>query len=235
MQKSNESYYSWKFRITLWLLFVVCRLLMMTWRIRVVGMDKRRKAIAENPRGSFVLATWHENAIAGVLSHPGQGIAVLCSQSKDGEIVAYIASRIGLKAVRGSSSRGGREARDDMIDLLRSGTSAAVTIDGPRGPRRKAKPGIVDVARKSGAAIVPITCIAKDCWTLSKTWDKTKIPKPFSKLLVHYGEPRFVSVDCEGEDFEQVCTVTSQTLDREDEMVRVNFDALWAKGKSFSA
>ena len=235
MQKSNAAYDSWKFRITLWLLFIACRLLMMTWRIRVLEMDKRRKAVAQNPRCSFVLATWHENAIGGVLSHPGQGIAVLCSQSKDGEIVAYIASRIGLKAVRGSSSRGGKEARDDMIDLLRSGTSAAVTIDGPRGPRRKAKAGIVDVARKSGAAILPITCIAQQYWVLNKTWDKTKIPKPFSKLLVHYGDPRFVPVDCEGEEFDQICHSTEQILDHEDEFVRVHFDALWAKGKSFSA
>lgn len=234
MQKLNGNSYSWKFRLTLWLLFIVCRLLMMTWRVRVVGMEKRRRAVAENPRGSFVLATWHENAIAGVLSHPGQGIAVLCSRSKDGEIVAYLAHRIGLVAVRGSSSRGGKEARDEMIERLRTGTSAAVTIDGPRGPRRKAKPGIVDVARKSGASIVPITCIAEHEWMLSKTWDKTKIPKPFSKLLVHYGEPRFVSVDCEGDDFDQVCLLTEQILDHEEAMVRSNFEALWAAGKSFS-
>lgn len=234
MQKPNGSYYSWKFRVTLWMLFIVCRLLMMTWRVRVVGFDKRRKAIAENARGSFVLATWHEHAIAGVLSHPGQGIAVLCSQSKDGEIVAYIANRIGLKAVRGSSSRGGKEARDEMIDQLRSGTSAAVTIDGPRGPRRKPKAGIVDVARKSGAAIVPITCIANRYWTLSKTWDKTKIPKPFSKLLVHYGDPCFVAIDCQGDDFDQVCLLTEQALNRDEEVVQGHFDALWSKGKPFS-
>ena len=234
MQKQNDQYYTLKFRVTLWVLFVFCRLLMMTWRVRVVGMDRRRKAVAENPRGSFILATFHENAIGGVLSHPGQGIAVLCSQSKDGEIVAYLAQRIGLKAVRGSSSRGGKEARDEMLDLVRSGTSAAVTVDGPRGPRRKAKPGIVDIARKSGAPILPICCAADRSWVLHKTWDKTRIPKPFSKLVVFYGDPMSVSQNCQGEEFDRVCGELDSILVRDDAETHSKVLELWAQGKSFS-
>lgn len=233
MHKSKDGTYPWQFQLMLWIAFVVCRLLMMTWRVRVVGMDRRRRAVAENPRGSFVIATFHENAIAGVLSHPDQGIAVLASRSKDGEFVAYIAERVGLKSVRGSSSRGGKEARDEMTEYLRSGVSAAVTVDGPRGPRRQAKAGVVDVARKSSSPILPITCVADRCWILNKTWDKTRIPKPFAKVLVYYGEPIFVAQDCQGADFDQIIRSVDQILSRDDDLACAKVADLWAEGRPF--
>ena len=214
-------------------MFIVCRLLMMTWRVRVFGMDRRKRAVAENPRGSFVLATFHENAIAGVLSHPDQGIAVLASQSKDGEIVSYIAQRVGLRCVRGSSSRGGKAARDEMIEFLRAGVSAAVTVDGPRGPRQQAKAGIVDVARKSSSPIIPISCVADRNWILRKTWDKTRIPKPFAKVLVYYGDPIHVSQDCQGADFEGNIRLVEQTLIHDDHLACANLAEFWAQSRPF--
>lgn len=234
MHKTPDGQYSWKFRLSLWVLFIICRLLMMTWRVRFVGLDRRRKAIAQNPRGSFALATFHENAAAGVLSHPGQGIGVLCSQSKDGEIVAYLSARVGLRPVRGSSSRGGREARQEMIDILREGISVAVTVDGPRGPRRKPKAGVMDVARRSGAAVIPITCMGEHSWILHKTWDKTRIPKPFTRLIAYYGEPIFIPSDCEGEAFEQICRKVELALEQDDTLILTQFKELWAEGKHFS-
>lgn len=233
LSKSHERKDSVAFQWMLYLVYFVCRLLMLTWRVRVVGMDLRRRSVGMSPVRSFVLATFHENAIAGLLSHPNQGIACLASRSKDGEIVASVCDRVGLRTVRGSSSRGGKEARDELIDLLRSGVSAAITVDGPRGPRREAKAGIIDVARKSGAVIVPITCLGERQWVLAKTWDKTRLPRPFTKLLVKYGEPIRVPEETEGAEFEKFRILISETLAREDEILRIHFKKYWADARPF--
>jgi lysophospholipid acyltransferase (LPLAT)-like uncharacterized protein len=230
----GESERSFKFTCQLWLVFIVVRLLMMTWRVKVSGMENRKKATAMNPRGSFVIASWHENAGAGVLSHPGQGIQTLCSRSKDGEFVAFICERIGLGAVRGSSSRGGKEAREQLVDHLQHGTCIAITVDGPKGPRRQAKSGVVDVSRKGQAYIIPITCIADRYWVLRKTWDNTRIPKPFSRLIVHYGEPIKVPEQVTDEHFEALRLQVEHDLNRNDDVVMHNWDQLWSKAVRFS-
>lgn len=221
---------SLKTRSLLWIAYVFSRVLMMTWRIRIVGLEHRRDAVSKNPSGSFILASLHENAIGGVLSHPGQGIACLTSRSKDGEFVAFICKHFGLRSVRGSSSRGGQEARDELIRLLRTGVSVAITVDGPKGPRRIAKAGIVDVARKSGAWVLPITSCAQPHWILRKTWDQTKVPKPFSRLLIRYGEPILIEETVEGDAFKEFQTVISDVLVREDLEAETQFKTLWLSG-----
>ncbi|MCX6119151.1 MAG: lysophospholipid acyltransferase family protein [Proteobacteria bacterium] len=221
--------------LQLWLIFILCRLLMLTWRVRVIGMDQRRRAVAENPNGSFLIATFHENAIGGVLSHPGQDIYCLSSRSKDGEIVAFICERIGLGAVRGSSSRGGKEAREEMIELLRRGKSGAITVDGPRGPRGVPKAGVIDIARKSGAPILVISAIADRKWTLTKTWDQTKIPKPFCRLLIRYAEPIFVKSDVDDSGFELTRQQVQNEIEKTNEDTEAQFESLWKASKSFSS
>jgi lysophospholipid acyltransferase (LPLAT)-like uncharacterized protein len=211
-----------------WMLYIVCLVLKFTWRVRVVGLDRRRMAVSESPSKSFLLATFHENAVAGLLTHVGQNICVMASQSKDGEIVAFVCDKIGLKTVRGSSSRGGKDARDGMIDELLAGFSGAITVDGPRGPRRVPKNGIADIARKTGVPVVPISCVADSAWILNKTWDKTRIPKPFARVIVFYGEPIKVPKDLEGEHFQGALSVIAQSLIRDDDVVGLRFDELWS-------
>jgi lysophospholipid acyltransferase (LPLAT)-like uncharacterized protein len=215
----------------LYVFYFLCRLLMMTWRVRVIGFDRRRRAAACHPRGSFIFACFHENASPGTLSHPGQGIACLVSHSKDGELVAFVVERIGLKAVRGSSSRGGREARDEIIDGLEEGTPVAITVDGPKGPRRVVKSGVVDVAKKSGAAIIPLACAIDRAWILRKTWDQTRIPKPFARVVIRYGEPIMVPEASEGEAFEALKLRVQEALHQDDEVCLGDFESLWSRGR----
>ncbi|MCX6124178.1 MAG: hypothetical protein NTV34_05435, partial [Proteobacteria bacterium] len=89
---------SFKTKSLLWIAYAFSRMLMMTWRIRIVGLEHRREAVSKNRSGSFILASLHENAIGSVLSHPGQGIACLTSRSKDGEFVAFICKHFGLRS-----------------------------------------------------------------------------------------------------------------------------------------
>ena len=166
-----------------------------------------------------------------MLTHSGQNICTMVSQSKDGEIVAFIGTKIGLTAVRGSSSRGAKAVRDAMVDAVRSGMIGAITVDGPRGPRRVLKNGIADIARKTGAPVVPTTCIGDSMWVLKKTWDQTRIPKPFARVIVHYGEPISVPGDAQEEQFTEYLGKITDAMNRDDELVRLRFDEFWANAR----
>jgi len=234
-EQSNEvqvSEQSIAFKMMLWTLYIMCRLLSLTWRIRFVGMDRRRMATGTSPTNSFLLASFHENAFTGVLSHPGQNICNMVSRSKDGEITDFIMKKLGLSTVRGSSSRGGKEVRDAMVRKVCSGVIGAITVDGPRGPRRVLKNGIVDIARKSGAPILPLTSYGQNSWILRKTWDQTRIPKPFSRIIIYYGEPVYVPRDTRDEQFSQYLTRITDILNQDDDLVRLRFSELWGNARS---
>ncbi len=221
-----------KFTLTLWILYIFCRLLSATWRVRVVGMDRRRRGMGMSRSGSVLIASFHENAAAGILSHPGQKICTMVSHSKDGEIVAFITEKIGLTAVRGSSSRGSKAVRDAMVETVLAGVNGAITVDGPRGPRRVLKNGIVDIARKTGAPVLPTTCVGSPTWVLAKTWDQTRIPKPFARLLVYYGEPIAVPADTKDEGFQGYLTTIGNAMNRDDDLVKLRFEELWSAAQS---
>ncbi|MDR0351670.1 MAG: lysophospholipid acyltransferase family protein [Puniceicoccales bacterium] len=108
----------------------------------------------------------------------------LISPSKDGAWLAEIYRSIGIKAIRGSSKRRGREALVELENLLNCGCSCALTPDGPRGPRYVAKAGIANLAKKVGVPIVLIGYNFTAAWRL-KSWDKFYIPKPFSKIHIN--------------------------------------------------
>jgi lysophospholipid acyltransferase (LPLAT)-like uncharacterized protein len=118
-----------------------------------------------------------------------RGVAILSSDSKDGEISASIWRHLGIHAVRGTASHGGgAQGLVKMIQVVRQGWDLGITPDGQRGPRFEAKPGVIAVARKTRAWVVPVTVAYSNAWQL-KTWDGMLIPKPFSKVAVIYAEP----------------------------------------------
>lgn len=112
----------------------------------------------------------------------------MISSSRDGELITAVGSFLGYTAVRGSSTRGGKEATREMVQYLEQGKSCAITPDGPRGPRRQMKMGTVQIARLTGCSVVPFGFAAEHPWRL-KSWDQFIIPKPFSRGVFVYGEP----------------------------------------------
>lgn len=181
-----------------YLLLAVAQLLRWSYRIRVVGAEHRAAAASAHAQGSFCLALWHEQIFGSVVAHAGQSFAPLASLSSDGELVTFVMNRWGFQTVRGSSSRGGEAARDDLVDLTARGWFTAITVDGPRGPRRRVKGGVVDVARRSGVAILPLATCADREWLFTKSWDQFKIPKPFARVCVSYGPPVSVPAATQG-------------------------------------
>ena len=107
----------------------------------------------------------------------------MTSLSFDGEFIARIIERLGFRAVRGSSSRGAVGALLGMRREIDAGEAVAFTIDGPRGPRYVAKPGPVFLAQATSAPMAAFHVALDRCWVL-KSWDGTRIPKPFSRALL---------------------------------------------------
>jgi Uncharacterized protein conserved in bacteria len=140
-------------------------------------------------RGVPVLfALWHGRMFLSIQAHRGEGIVTMASRSKDGEIIAGWLERNGYAVVRGSTTRGGGEALRRMVRSVRSGRHAALTVDGPKGPPRIVQPGVVQLARLTGAWILPITSSASRPRFLA-SWDRYLLPLPFSRGFVAYGEP----------------------------------------------
>jgi lysophospholipid acyltransferase (LPLAT)-like uncharacterized protein len=141
-----------------------------------------------------IVAIWHQRIIL-ILSYAKRfgsyRPSVMISQSRDGETIARIAKRLNFRPVRGSSSRGGKEALGIMIADLAQHPLAAHVLDGPRGPRGVIKPGLIVMAQSSGVPVLPVYISVDKAWVLN-SWDRTLIPKPFSTITVRWGDPIYV-------------------------------------------
>jgi hypothetical protein len=172
-----------------------CWLLQRSYRYQIINAGHRADAERLHPNGAFAIASWHQNCFAGILSHAKQGLYLLVSRSFDGDVISSVAHHLGLGAVRGSSSRGGQEALDKLIDMTRDGARSAFTVDGPKGPAYQPKRGIFQLASATGAPILPLLAIADRYWTFSKSWDQFRVPKPFARVAVIYAPPIQVSAE----------------------------------------
>jgi len=161
-------------------------LLLRAWRL-TVRVEARNREVLKPP---YVLALWHGRVIGDLMDNYGCGCVTMASRSNDGALAAGIVEQLGIVAARGSSSRGGREALFEMEDMIRGGAVpfGALTVDGPRGPWREVKPGVIALARRLRAPLIPITFSCRRAWVL-RSWDRMVLPKPFTKVVVAYGEP----------------------------------------------
>jgi len=127
--------------------------------------------------------------------------AALISASRDGDLLTDAIKRFGFDVVRGSSSRLGASAILQLTNILASGGDAVITPDGPRGPAYELGPGIIFLAQKSGAAVLPMNMEYSSCWRI-KSWDRFIVPRPFAKVRVLIGQPHPVRSTMTGEEFE---------------------------------
>src|SRR6202043_960838 len=118
-----------------------------------------------------------------------------------GDLGADLTQRFGFDVVRGSSSRMGASALLELGEILNSGRDILITPDGPRGPAYELGPGIIFLAHKTGAPVVPVNMEYSSCWRV-KSWDRFIIPKPFAKVRVILGAPHRVKPTATDEEFE---------------------------------
>jgi lysophospholipid acyltransferase (LPLAT)-like uncharacterized protein len=186
--------------IVVWPLAALMRLWAMTVRMSIPEADLR--AIRDTA-GPTIYVLWHNRLflVAEIVrrfrkGHPVHG---LVSASKDGAWLAAYYSVAGLGAVRGSSSRLGREAATALVSTLRSGDDVGITPDGPRGPVYEMKPGAMIVARRAQARVVMIGMDFESAWRL-RSWDGFYLPKPFSTVHMRFEMLDAAEVAQRGED-----------------------------------
>ena len=162
------------------------RALAASWRVRTVDEDRWRAVY--DARRPHVFLLWHEVLLPLLWQHRRQSIAIVVSEAREGQYLADFAATLGYRTVRGSSTRGAARALLGAVRELQAGHAVAFTPDGPRGPRRELKPGVVAAAQRGGAVIVPLHAEADRAWRLD-SWDRFMIPKPAARVRITYGRP----------------------------------------------
>lgn len=162
------------------------KMLASSWRIRTVHEGRWRELYRAGRPHVFLL--WHEALLPLLWQHRGQGIAIVVSEAREGRYLSDFAVSLGYRSLSGSSTRGGARALLGAVRELEAGRAVAFTPDGPRGPRRQLKPGVVAAAQRGGAPIVPLHAEADRAWRLH-SWDRFMIPKPVSRVWITYGTP----------------------------------------------
>ena len=183
---SNRRQLPLKDRLAVVLGGALIRALASTWRFRLRNVDELEKL-----RGSgapFVFSIWHGQLLPLLWHHRDQGISILVSEHKDGELIARFAESIGYGTIRGSSSRGAAGALLGLVRALEEGKEVGITPDGPRGPACSYAPGAAVAASKAGALVLPLAAHADRAWRL-KSWDRFMIPRPFARVTLAYGAP----------------------------------------------
>jgi lysophospholipid acyltransferase (LPLAT)-like uncharacterized protein len=187
----------WREQALAFLIFAVLKLLSMTWRVRLMS---------ELPKipGPVIFCLWH-NRLAlcmkaydtfGKQHWPAPGLAALISASKDGALLARTLRYFRVTAVRGSSSRRGRQALLELTSRIEEGLHAAITPDGPRGPKYRVQEGVIALAQVTGAPIIPTSMRVHGKWAM-RSWDAFQIPKPFALCEIFVAEPMTIPREAE--------------------------------------
>lgn len=192
------------------LAYAYIRLLRASMRLEWRGRE-RLDALRQDG-GRFILAFWHSRLVMMPYVYPGGKITVLSSRHRDSEMLARVLIRLGLDLSKGSSTSGGAAGLRDILRKTRAGYDVAFTPDGPKGPPRVVKAGVIAAARFSGLPILPVAFSASPAWRL-RSWDRTLLPRPFARGLYLYGEPLLVPRGAEGPEQDALALTLARTLD----------------------
>ncbi len=177
-----------------------------TATLRVEVDDRSGVTQEPPPQNPRIFLLWHNRLLClptvwwRIAGKQRKAVA-LASASKDGGAVAAALEPLGIRTVRGSSSRRGATALLGLKQALATGHDACLTPDGPKGPRHKVQPGVVTLARLTGVPVVPIHLVCRHAWRLP-TWDRLLVPVPFSKVRVVIGEGLVIAQDPAHDDAE---------------------------------
>ena len=191
------------------------RILGWTWRYEEVRKEVMQKALQDEQPvvGAFLHARTFQ--FLHFNSRPDKGKWVLmCSKSRDGELMSQVESRLGYKVVRGSSGDGGARALVSMIQTVKKDPTwnSCLAVDGSRGPRGIAQAGIITLAQKTGSRLIPCAASARSSFVYRWSWDRTVFPLPFSKVFVVYGEPIEVPRRASADELEAIRVRLEESL-----------------------
>src|SRR5580658_4148619 len=173
-----------------WIIFRIARLIYCTLRLR----DDKMPRYETSGKGC-IYVTWHGRSLIAANYLRNRGYWALVSLSREGELRSRIFERFGLQIVRGSTGRGGVKGALQMARKVKEGGALAFTPDGPRGPSHKVQQGVILMAQKSGAPIVPVGISASRRWLFTRSWDSYMLPKPFAHAFWITGDPISIPED----------------------------------------
>jgi lysophospholipid acyltransferase (LPLAT)-like uncharacterized protein len=183
-----------------------------TLRPRFVHGDDLYARWARGER--VILAFWHDRLLLMPFANAfGQRVCIMVSRHRDGELISRAVRPLAIETVRGSSTRGWAGALKGMLRAYRDGANLAFAPDGPRGPRWTAKSGVVQVARATGAVIVPVGAAARWSRRLG-SWDRLVVPLPGSRVVYRAGTPLAVPADADAGMVETLRAVLERELVR---------------------
>ena len=207
-KSAEKKQFSWKHTIGSALAYWYTMFL--GWTTRVYWFKTEEFETLEKEGKNYIYATWHNQQLFLLYPYRGQKVCALISLSKDGEYIARILPKFGMKAVRGSTSRGGARALIKLLQLTREGYHPMLTPDGPRGPIYQVQQGILFLAQKTGLPIIPVgTALSHKIKVGS--WDRMRVPLPFGKTALTYGKAFYVTKET---NFEKVAQEIKKEIDR---------------------
>ena len=193
------------------LAYVYIRLIRMTLRIEYRNEGVLARARADH--GPYMLVVWHSRLMMMPFGYPGNRFVVLVSRHSDAVMYARILGQFGYECAFGSSTAGGLAGMRSLLRRVRNGYDAGWAPDGPRGPRRRAKPGVIVAARLSGMPLIPAAFSARPARRVG-SWDRTLVPYPFARGVFLYGEPLIVPRDADPLAEEALRQALEEKLDR---------------------
>jgi lysophospholipid acyltransferase (LPLAT)-like uncharacterized protein len=171
-------------RLARWLIAFGFRLLQIWARTLRYEIDDRAGIVGRPVTENYIGALWHNRLLIFPLV-----------------LRRFFPQRFGYDVIRGSSSRLGASALLQLTQVLASGRDVVITPDGPRGPAYELGPGIIFLAQKSGAEVLPMNLEYSRCWRLG-SWDRFIVPRPFAKVRVLISQPHRVRATTTPEEFE---------------------------------
>jgi lysophospholipid acyltransferase (LPLAT)-like uncharacterized protein len=198
--------------------YAFIRLIGPTLRVCISREEGAQETVGQRP---LIISFWHACIIPATYLFRDVGIRVMSSNSYDGEYMGRIIRKFGFVAVKGSSSRNAVRALLGLRRALQQGWAVAFTLDGPRGPRYKVKPGPVALARSSAVPLTMFHIAVERAWVLN-TWDRLIIPKPFSRVLMRFGKLIPVPAEASDEGLDRYQQELQDSLDRVREFAEAN-------------
>ena len=177
------------------------------------GTSPYQPVVAE----TFIYSVWHDSMVVPIFLGCQESTVALVGRHRDGSYVANVLASVGIPSVRGSSSKGGARAARQLIKQTRD-YHIVVTPDGPRGPRRRIKPGLAWIASRTGKPVVATAFACSRSWSIRGSWTHLMIPVPFSKVYALTGNPIRVPPLLEREQLEQYTAAIQADMDRLNEL-----------------
>jgi lysophospholipid acyltransferase (LPLAT)-like uncharacterized protein len=181
-------------------LAVAMRVIGRTARKRFIGAEELMRRFAAGEQ--VILAFWHGRMVMMPFAYGGRGACIMNSRHRDGELISRAIQRLGIEVVRGSSTRGWIGGLKGLLAAHGRGRDLVVVPDGPRGPRCRAKSGVIQLGRATGTPIFAVSHSASRALVLRKSWDWLSIPVPFARVTYVVGEPIVVPRDAAPEAVE---------------------------------